>query len=85
MKSNGSGTRSTQPREYNSGATWKKNSGSGLENLDTAVEIRRADHATSLSPLNLALTSSKSGGRSVGIVQLRTKATELLYTYYSLL
>jgi hypothetical protein len=31
-----------------------------------------------LYPQKLALTSSKSGGRSVGIVCLRTKATELL-------
>jgi hypothetical protein len=29
-KSSGSGTGSTQPREYNWGATWKKSSGSGL-------------------------------------------------------
>jgi hypothetical protein len=30
-KCSGSGTGSTQPRDYNLGATWKKNSGSGLE------------------------------------------------------
>jgi hypothetical protein len=38
-----------------------------------------------LYPLKLALTSLKNGGRSVGIVRLRTKTTELLMmvlTYY---
>jgi hypothetical protein len=44
----------------------------------TAVGIRRADHATPLYPLQLALTSPRSGGRSVGIVSSRTKAMELL-------
>jgi hypothetical protein len=34
LRRNGSGTGFTQPREYNSGATWKKSSGSGLENLE---------------------------------------------------
>jgi hypothetical protein len=33
-KSSGSGTGSTQPREYNWGATWYKNSGSCLENRE---------------------------------------------------
>jgi hypothetical protein len=33
LRSSGSGTGFTQPREYNSGATWReKSSGSGLEN-----------------------------------------------------
>ena len=40
--------------------------------------IRCADHMTPLYPQKLALTSPTSGGRSVGIVRLRTKATELL-------
>jgi hypothetical protein len=39
------------------------------------VGIRCADHATP-SPPKLALTSPTSGGRSVGIVRSRTKATE---------
>jgi hypothetical protein len=32
-----------------------------------------------LYPLKLALTSPTSGGRSVGIVRLRTQATEFVY------
>jgi hypothetical protein len=42
------------------------------------VHIRRNDHATPLYPQKLALTSPTSGGRSVGIVRSRTKATQLL-------
>jgi hypothetical protein len=44
----------------------------------TAVGIRCADHATSC-PLKLALTSPTSGGRSIDIVRLRTKATEFVW------
>jgi hypothetical protein len=52
-----------------------KSSGSGLKNRDlTAVGIRCADHSTPLYPQKLALTSLTSGGRSVGIVRLRTKS-----------
>jgi hypothetical protein len=40
--------------------------------------IRRADHATPLYPQKLALTSPTNGGRSVGRVRSRTKATKLL-------
>ena len=39
--------------------------------------IRCADHVTPLYPQKLALTSPTGGGPSVGIVRLRTKATEL--------
>jgi hypothetical protein len=44
-------------------------SGFGQETENTAVGIRRADHATPLYPLQLALTSPTSGGPSVGIVR----------------
>ena len=37
---------------------------------------RCADHVTPLYPQKLAPTSPTGGGRSVGIVRLRTKATE---------
>ena len=36
---------------------------------------RCADHVTPLYPQKLALTSPTGGGRSVGIVRVRTKAT----------
>jgi hypothetical protein len=39
----------------------------------TAGAIRCADHATAPIRKKLALTSPTSGGRSVGIVRLRTK------------
>jgi len=42
----------------------------------TAVGTRCADHVTPLYPQKLALTSPTDGGRSVGIVRVRTKATE---------
>jgi hypothetical protein len=45
---------------------------------NTAVGIRRADHATPLYPQKPALTSLTSGGRSAGIVRLRTQAKEFL-------
>jgi hypothetical protein len=40
--------------------------------------IRLTDHATTLYPQKLALTSPTSGGSSVDIVRSRTKATELV-------
>ena len=42
----------------------------------TAVGTRCADHVTPLYPQKLALTSPTGGGRSVGIVRVRSKATE---------
>ena len=44
----------------------------------TAVGTRCADHVTPLYPQKLALTSLTDDGRSVGIVRVRTKATELV-------
>ena len=81
LSSSGSGTGSTHPREVNWGATWIKSSGSGPEKQRlTAVGIRCADYVTPLYPQKLALTSPTGGGRSVGIVRLRTKATELWWS-----
>jgi hypothetical protein len=55
----------------------KKSSGSwSRKQRLTAVETRCADHVTPLYPKKLALTSPTGGGRSVGIVRSRTKATE---------
>jgi hypothetical protein len=42
-------------------------------------------YATPLYPQKLALTSPTNGGRSVGIVRLRTKATELVSNIKSVL
>jgi len=42
----------------------------------TAVGTRCADHVTPLYRQKLALTSPTGSGRSVGIVRVRTKATE---------
>ena len=47
----------------------------------TAVGTRCADHVTHLYPQKSALTSPTGGGRSVGIVRVRTKATEFLYNF----
>ena len=51
-------------------------SNSRKQRLETAVGNRCADHVTPLYPQKLALTSPTGGGRSVGIVRSRTKATE---------
>ena len=57
----------------------KKSSGSrSSKQRVTAVGIRCADHVTRLYPQKLALTSPTGGGRSVGIVRSRTKATEFV-------
>jgi len=45
------------------------------------VGTRCADHVTPLYPQKWALTSPTGGGRSVGIVRVRTKATEFSFTH----
>jgi len=45
------------------------------------VGTRCADHVTPLYPQKLALTSPTGGGRSVGTVRVRTKATEFRLVY----
>jgi hypothetical protein len=47
----------------------------------TAIGTRHADHATTLYPQNLALTSPTSGGRSVDILHSLTKATEFVVCF----
>jgi hypothetical protein len=63
------------------GLLGRKNSGFCLEIENTALGIFRADYATPVSS-KLALTSPRSGGRSVGIVLSRTKATEFNLVYF---
>ena len=46
--------------------------------------IRCADHVTPLYPQKLALTLPTGGGRSVGIVRSRTKATEFSFSLVSI-
>jgi hypothetical protein len=55
----------------------RKSSGSGLENREYGRrDPSRWPHGITLYPQKLALTSSTSGGRSVGIVSSRTQTTE---------
>jgi hypothetical protein len=75
-KSNGSGTGSTQPREYNWGATWQKSSGSCLENREYGRRYPSRWPRGTLYPQKLAITSPTSGCRSVGIVRSRTQTME---------
>jgi hypothetical protein len=55
----------------------RKNSGSGLENRDYGRRDQKRWTRDALYSQKLTLASPTSGGRSVGIVRLRTKATEL--------
>jgi hypothetical protein len=48
----------------------------------TAVGIRCADHATPSTRKGCALTSPTRDGRLVGIVRLRTTATEFSFLVY---
>jgi hypothetical protein len=77
-KNSGSGTESTQPREYNWGATWQKSSGSCLENREYGRRDPSRWPRGSLYPHKLAITSPKSGGRSIGIVRLRAQTMEFV-------
>jgi hypothetical protein len=74
---------STQPREYNLGATRKKkNSGSGLEIREYGRrDLSRFPRGT-LYPQKLALISPTSGGRSVGIVFLGIQASEFSFSLH---
>jgi hypothetical protein len=80
LRSTGSGTGSTQSREYNWGATWKKGSGSGQENQEYGCRDSSRWPRGTLYPLRLALTSVTSCGYSVGIVRSRTQATEFSFS-----
>jgi hypothetical protein len=79
-KSSGSGTGSTQPRDYNWKATWQKSSGSCLENREYGRRDPSRRPRGILYPQKLAITSPTSGGRSVGIVRSRTRTMEFFYS-----
>jgi hypothetical protein len=55
---------------------WKRSGSESIKPRLTAVRIRCADHATPSISKKVALTSPTSGGRWVGIVSLRSKASE---------
>jgi hypothetical protein len=60
----------------------KINSGTLLVTKRSAVGIRCPDHATPSTRKNLVLTSPLSGGRSFGIVRLRSTATEYSFSLF---
>jgi hypothetical protein len=59
----------------------RKSSGPGLETREYGRRDPSRWPRSNLYPQNLALTSSTSGGRSVGRVRLRTQATECVLFY----
>jgi hypothetical protein len=67
LRRSGSGTRFTQPHEDNWGATWKKSSGSGPENRESAA-------LTTQHPLLTKVRTNYAGlgGRSLSRVLLQT-------------
>jgi hypothetical protein len=81
-KGSGFGTGSTQPREYNWGATWLKSSGSCLENREYGRRDPSRWPRGTLYPQNLAITSTTSSGRSVGIVRSRTQTMEFFFCLF---
>jgi hypothetical protein len=49
------------------------------------VGVHHAEHVSPSIPQKLALTSSTSGARSVGIVPSRTQATEISLVLYNIM
>jgi hypothetical protein len=62
---------------------WRKRSGSGLGNREYSCRDPLRWPRNTLYPRNLALTSPKIGGHSVGIVRSLTKATEFVFFVFS--
>jgi hypothetical protein len=61
----------------------RNSSGSGLENREYGRGDPLRWQRNTLYPQKLTVTSPTSGGRSVGIVRLRAKATEFFLEYYT--
>jgi hypothetical protein len=59
----------------------RNSSGFGLENREYGRGDPLRSPRNTLYPQKLALTSPTCGGRSVGIVRLRTKITEFFVSY----
>jgi hypothetical protein len=59
--------------------------GSGLENREYGRGVPLRWPRDTLYPQKLALTSPTNGGRLVGVVRLRSKATEFFMGYLTLL
>jgi hypothetical protein len=59
----------------------RKNSGSGVEDREHGRRDKSRYPRDTLYPQMLALNSPTSGGRSVGIVLLRTQDTEFIIYY----
>jgi hypothetical protein len=73
LRSTGSGAGSIQHREDKWGATWKKRSGSGLENRDSRPcgPVRETAHHPLVA--KVAINFADSGGCSIGIIHLQSK------------
>jgi hypothetical protein len=61
----------------------RKSSHSSLESQEYGCRVPWRWPRGTFYPRKLELTSPTSGGRSVGIVRLRTQATEFCCTYYT--
>jgi hypothetical protein len=82
LRSSGSGTRSTQPRQDNLGAILKKTTAPVWK-----IEINgRGDKlwwpCDTLYPQKLVPTSPTSGGRSVGVIRLRTTGHGICFFFH---
>jgi hypothetical protein len=83
LRSSGSRTGSTQPRKTIVELLGRNSSGSGLENREYCRGNPLRWPRDTLHPQKFALTLPTCGGRSVGIVRLRTKTTEFVFVCWA--
>jgi hypothetical protein len=81
LRSSGSGTGSTQPRDTIEELLERKSIGSDLESREYGSRDPSLGPSGTLYPQKSALTSPTSGGRSVGIVRSRNQVTEFIYLF----